>query len=73
MNRELKILFDERKIEIPFPQMVVTEYKLNPTPGPIIDLTAHQEKLEAERVQKRRKVLEAKQDVDFGEDEDDSK
>jgi moderate conductance mechanosensitive channel len=70
MNRELKILFDERKIEIPFPQVVLTEYKHNPTPAPIIDLTAHQEKLEAQRIQEQREKLEAQAKIDVGSDED---
>ena len=73
MNRELKILFDERKIEIPFPQVVLSEYKDNPTPAPITDLTAYQEKLEAERVKQRREKLEAKEKLDFGSDEDEGK
>jgi moderate conductance mechanosensitive channel len=50
MNRELKILFDERKIEIPFPQVVVTEYKLSPTQQPIVSLTKQETAETIERV-----------------------
>ncbi len=73
MNRELKILFDERKIEIPFPQVVLTEYKNNPTPPPIVNLTAHQEQLEQERVKKRGEKLKKEKKLDHGSDEDETK
>jgi small conductance mechanosensitive channel len=71
MNRELKILFDERKIEIPFPQVVVTEYKLSPTNQPIVDLTKYQEEQEAKRVKARGEKLRNEQSVEVGDDEED--
>lgn len=73
MNRELKILFDERKIEIPFPQVVLTEYKNNPTPAPIVNLTAYQEQQEQLRVEKRRQKLERQKKLDHGSDEEEDK
>lgn len=73
MNRELKILFDERKIEIPFPQVVLTEYKNNPTPPPIVNLTAHQEQLEQERVRKRGEKLKKEKKLDHGADDEETK
>jgi moderate conductance mechanosensitive channel len=73
MNRELKILFDERKIEIPFPQVVLTEYKNNPTPSPIVNLTAHQEQLEQQRVKARGQKLKSQKKLDHGSDEEETK
>jgi moderate conductance mechanosensitive channel len=70
LNRELKILFDDRGIEIPFPQVVLTEYKLSPTGKPIVDLTKHQQEQEAIRVQKARKKAKATQQVDVSDDEE---
>ncbi len=71
MNRELKILFDERKVEIPFPQVVLTEYKLNPTNQPIVDLTKYQEEQEAKRLKARGAKLRKKGTVDVGDEEED--
>lgn len=73
MNRELKILFDERKIEIPFPQVVLTEYKDNPTPSPIVNLSDHQEQLELERVKKRGEKLKKEKKLDHGSDDEETK
>jgi small-conductance mechanosensitive channel len=61
MNRELKILFDERKIEIPFPQVVLTETRLSPTQPPIVTLTKQEVKETIERVTEQgKKVLKTK-------------
>jgi small conductance mechanosensitive channel len=70
MNRELKILFDDRKIEIPFPQVVLTEYRLAPTTQPIVDLTKYQEEQEALRIQKTRAKAKAAQQADITDDEE---
>jgi small-conductance mechanosensitive channel len=71
MNRELKILFDERKIEIPFPQVVLTEYKLSPTNQPIVDLTKYQEEQEAKRVKARGAKLRKEGTLEVGDEEED--
>ena len=70
MNRELKILFDERKVEIPFPQVVLTEYKLNPTNQPIVDLTKYQEEQAAKRLKARGAKVRKQGTVDVGDEED---
>ncbi len=64
MNRELKILFDERKIEIPFPQVVLTESRLAPTTSPIVDLTKYQEE-QAQIERTTRKKKQKASDVDY--------
>jgi hypothetical protein len=57
----LKILFDERKIEIPFPQVVLTEFKNSPTPQPIVTLTKQEVKETIEQVTEQgKKVLKTK-------------
>jgi moderate conductance mechanosensitive channel len=71
MNRELKILFDERKIEIPFPQVVLTESKLSPTNQPIVDLTKYQEEQEAKRVKARGAKLRKEGTLEVGDEEED--
>ncbi len=70
MNRELKILFDDRKIEIPFPQVVLTESRLAPTTQPIVDLTKYQEEQEAIQIQKTRAKAKKAQQIDITDDEE---
>lgn len=72
MNRELKILFDDRKIEIPFPQVVLSETRLAPTTQPIVDLTKYQKEQEAARVKARGQKMKVTQTIDVS-DEDDTK
>lgn len=55
LNRELKILFDDRGIEIPFPQVVLTESRLSPTQRPIVELSVKQELAEQDRIKKQKK------------------